>query len=189
MAKKQLLSAALICGLGLASTQPLWAHAFMINKDVPAGAWEMVEIAIPHGCKGSPTNTVKIKMPSGVFNARPEVKPGWTLEVKTKVLPEPITIQDVVLSEIADEIVWSGGSLPDTHLERFSFLAKMPTTPGERLYFKIVQLCDEGEHRWVEIPEEGRPWSSYKEPAPYIDLGEATRPGPPNPKNRLRSQR
>jgi len=179
---KRAIISALTCGaIALAGTGPALSHAFMVNKDVPAGAWEMVEIAIPHGCAGSPTNTVKIKLPPGVFNARPKVKAGWDLDLKMKQLPEPIQINETLLTEIADEITWSGGSLPDLFLESFSFLAKMPDTEGEKLYFKVIQLCDEGEHRWIEVPEDGRAWSSYEEPAPFITLGPKTEPGPPTP--------
>ncbi len=181
MLHKRLISAGAALALTVAATTPAWSHAFMVNKDVPAGSWQIVEIAIPHGCAGTATNTVKIKMPVGVFNARPEVKAGWDLSVTMKTLPEPIQINDLLLTEIVDEITWTGGSLNDLHMERFSFMGKMPSTEGETLYFPVVQLCEEGEHRWIEIPEEGRPWSSYKEPAPFITLGPALRPGPPTP--------
>ena len=170
MSVRRFLGASAIGGLAMLTSATAWGHAFMVEKEVPAGAWHLVEIAIPHGCYGSPTTEVSIKAPEGVFNARPEVKPGWTLTTKMKQLEEPIQTPEVVITEIVDEMTWSGGKLDDLHLERFNFLAKMPNEAGRTLYFKVVQKCEEGELRWIEIPEPGEDSRQYLHPAPTIML-------------------
>ena len=170
MKGRTILVASALSGMAILASVSAWGHAFMVEKKLPAGAWHLVEIAIPHGCYGSPTTEVSIKAPEGVFNARPEVKPGWTLTTKMKKLDEPIQTPEVVITEIVDEMKWSGGKLDDLHLERFNFLPKMPNEPGRTLYFKIVQRCEEGELRWIEIPEPGEDRSKYLHPAPTIQL-------------------
>ena len=163
--------AAAVLALGFASASA-WGHAFMIEKEVKAGSWHIVEIAIPHGCVGSPTTEVRMQMPEGLIQVRPEVKPGWTLSTVSTELEEPIRIADVVIGERVEEVKWSEGSLPDLHMERFAVMVLMPREPGRRMWFKTIQICEEGEHRWVEIPEGDKSWSDYKEPSPYLDLVE-----------------
>lgn len=170
MSVRGILAAGAVGSVAILASASAWSHAFMVDKQVAAGSWHLVEIAIPHGCYGSPTTEVSIKAPDGVFNARPEVKPGWTLTTKMKTLDEPIQTPEVVITEIVDEMTWSGGKLDDIHLERFNFLAKMPNEPGRTLYFKIIQKCEEGELRWIEIPEPGENPRQYLHPAPTIDL-------------------
>ena len=48
----------------------------------------------------------------------------------------------------------------------------IPQEPGQVVYFKTIQECDEGFNRWIEIPEEGQsPWDLRK-PAPGLTLTE-----------------
>lgn len=149
------------------------SHALMMNKDAKPGAWHLVEIGIPHGCVGKPTTSVKIKMPDGIVNARPQVKPGWKITATKRKLETPIIAEGVNLTEVADEITWSGGSLDDMEFDRFAVLVKLPNDPGRTVYFKTVQQCETGEHRWIEIPAEGKTTRDYKEPAPFVKLSDA----------------
>jgi uncharacterized protein YcnI len=34
----------------------------------------------------------------------------------------------------------------------------------------VVQECEKGVHRWIEIPAAGKPASEYPEPAPALKL-------------------
>ena len=52
-------------------------------------------------------------------------------------------------------------------------IRSVPNDPGKTLYFKTVQVCDKGEHRWIEIPEGGKKWGEYKEPAPFVQISGA----------------
>lgn len=169
--------AAIFSVLGLmAFTTTAHGHALMINKDAKPGAWHVVEIGITHGCAGSPTHTVKIKLPDGIVNARPQVKPGWTLSMTKRKLETPIAAEGVNLTDVADEITWTGGRLADLEFDRFAVLVKLPSEPGRTLYFKTIQECDKGQHRWIEIPEGGKRWGEYKEPAPFVQLSDTPAP-------------
>jgi uncharacterized protein YcnI len=150
------------------------SHATMMVKEAKAGAWHLAEIGIPHGCVGKPTTSVKIKLPDGIVNARPQVKPGWKLSMTMRKLEKPIIAEGINLTEVADEITWSGGSLGDLEFDRFAVFLKLPNDPGRTLYFKTIQQCETGEHRWIEIPAPGKTTRDYKEPAPSMKLSDAT---------------
>lgn len=36
------------------------------------------------------------------------------------------------------------------------------------LWFPTIQECEEGEHRWIDIPPSVEEWSEFDEPAPYV---------------------
>jgi uncharacterized protein YcnI len=42
--------------------------------------------------------------------------------------------------------------------------------PGGTLYFPVVQECENGIHRWIELPQDGKPATDLKEPAPALKL-------------------
>lgn len=48
--------------------------------------------------------------------------------------------------------------------------AQSPDRPDETLYVPIVQICEKGESRWIEIPAAGQKSDDLKEPAPAIRL-------------------
>jgi uncharacterized protein YcnI len=42
--------------------------------------------------------------------------------------------------------------------------------PGTTIWFPIVQECEQGVNRWIEIPAEGKSADDYEEPAPGVTL-------------------
>ncbi len=168
----RLLSAAAVAA-GLALSSSAWGHALSVDKDAPAGGWHFVQIGIPHGCGGSPTTGVRINIPDDIFMVRPELKPGWEMSMKMRKMDPPITSEGVTYTESVDEIIWRGGVVGDLEFDRFNLLALMPRKANTKIYFRTIQECEEGENRWVDIPEEGRSWGSYKYPAPFVETGDA----------------
>lgn len=148
-----------------------YGHAFILQPEAPAGGYQLIELGIPHGCLSSPTTSVRIKIPDGITLVRPEGKTGWKLTYTSRKLATPLEMPDGTrLTEVADEVVWSGGKLADLEFERFNLLVKLPATPGVALYFKTIQQCEKGEHRWVEVPAPTRALGTLKSPAPHINL-------------------
>ena len=107
---------------------------------------------VAHGCDGSPTTALRIKLPEGVTAARPLNKEGWTI------------------TEVAGEIAWRGGSLPSKSHETFGIALKLPNTPGRTLYFQTIQECQQGTNRWIDIPAAGQSPKDLRYPAPFITL-------------------
>jgi len=146
-------------------------HAFIEMQQASAGAFHTVEVGIPHGCQGTATHTVRIKVPEGIGLANPQPKPGWKLSYTKRKLAKPVVLgEGAQRTEVTDEVTWSGGKLLDSEFERFSMLVLLPDTPNVPLYFKTIQLCEKGENRWVDIPAAGQSWGALKAPAPFINL-------------------
>jgi uncharacterized protein YcnI len=113
---------------------------------------------------------LRIKVPDGVMSAKPQMKPGWTVEIKKKHLDAPQPgLHGRVINDVVDEVVWHGGPLPDSLYDTFGLVVKLPDPPGN-LYFPAVQECEKGVTRWIEIPAAGQSSDALHEPAPFIRL-------------------
>jgi uncharacterized protein YcnI len=171
----------LVAGAALALLSPLASgHVVLQRWAAPAGYQEYVTLVVPHGCGDAPTTSVRVKIPDGITIVVPEEKAGWTTRVTKRKLPAPVAAEGGArLSEVVDEITWSGGSLPSDRLGLFTMLARMPDQPGKIIYFKTIQTCGKEEVRWVDTVAEGEPaWKIWAAPAPapFIELQKA--PGP-----------
>ncbi|HVQ67427.1 MAG TPA: YcnI family protein, partial [Bradyrhizobium sp.] len=110
----------------------------------------------------------------GVIGIKPMPKPGWTLEtVKGKYATE-YELHGSKLSEGVKEVVWSGGKLADDNFDEFVFSSYLTAglKPDTTLYFPVVQECEQGVSRWIDIPAEGHSGhgEGSKTPAPGLKL-------------------
>lgn len=159
--------AALVLVSGIVSAS---AHVTVQPKEATAGDYAQVTFSVPHGCEGSATVALRIKVPDGVMSAKPQMKPGWTVEIKKKQLAAPQPgLHGHTISDVVDEVVWRGGPLPDNLYDTFGLVVKLPDTPGS-LYFPAVQECEKGVTRWIEIPAAGQTSDALHEPAPVVRL-------------------
>lgn len=161
-----MLSSALVLISSMAS-----AHITLEVGEAVAGSTYKAVLKVPHGCAGSPTVKLRVRIPAGVSNVKPQPKPGWDLTVTKGELIEPATGEHGgQVSEGVREIMWSGGKLPDDFYDEFVFIASLPATPGVTLYFPVVQDCENGSAHWIEIPAAGQSAHDLKEPAPRLHL-------------------
>ncbi|GLK78693.1 YcnI family protein [Methylopila turkensis] len=150
------------------------AHVTLETREAPVGASYKAVFKTPHGCKGAPTNVVRVKIPEGVIGVKPMPKPGWKLETVTgKYARAYPYYHGVTLTEGVTEVIWSGGELPDAFYDEFvlqGFLTKDLNTEAP-LYFPVVQECPGGAAaRWIEIPAAGASASELEAPAPALKL-------------------
>lgn len=131
---------------------PASAHVHTDPATVKAGARATVAFRISHGCDGSPTVKVAVKVPVGVSGATPVAIPGWKASVRSRV------------------ITWSGGRLAAEATQRFSVIATFPKKTG-LLTFPLVQTCVNGENAWIDPTVEGQPEPAH--PAPVVGVGVA----------------
>lgn len=147
------------------------AHITLEQQEAEAGSTYKAVLRVGHGCEGSPTTAVRVRIPEGVIAVKPMPKPGWELTTEVGRYAEPAQYFDEVLTEGVQEITWSGGNLPDDWYDEFVFRGRLPDgEPGTVIYFPTVQECAEGVHRWIEIPAEGKSRDDYEEPAPQVTL-------------------
>ncbi len=151
---------------------PALAHITLETTEAPAGSTYKGVLRVGHGCEGAATNTVRVRIPEGVIAVKPMPKPGWTLETTIAPDPEPVAYFDQTLTEGVQEIIWSGGELPDEWYDEFVFRGHLPDggQPGRVLYFPVVQECGDTATRWIEIPAEGQTSDDLEEPAPGVTL-------------------
>lgn len=150
------------------------AHVTLETRQAAAGSYYKAVIRVPHGCEGTPTTTIRVRIADGVTGVKPQPKPGWKVVITKGRLATPRTDNHGnQITETVREVAWSGGRLLDEHYDEFVMQMRLPETPDATLYFPVVQECVKGVHRWIEIPAAGNSSEDYKQPAPALRLGPA----------------
>jgi hypothetical protein len=116
-----------------------------------------VFVRVPHGCDGAATDTIKVQIPAGFTSVKAQAKAGW--QVAT-VKADGTNVS---------EVIWSGGSLPDSQFDDFGISVKFPTATGV-YYAPVVQMCGSSSVAWVQIPAAGEDSHSLKSPAPSVKV-------------------
>jgi uncharacterized protein YcnI len=147
------------------------AHVTLETRAAPIGAPYKAVFKVGHGCNGSATMKLRIRVPEGVIAVKPMPKPGWDVQtISGKYDKAHKFFHGTALSEGVKEVVWTG-KLEDRFYDEFvlsTFLSDaLPA--GETLYFPVVQECEQGVHRWIEIPKPGSA-HDLPEPAPGVLL-------------------
>jgi uncharacterized protein YcnI len=149
------------------------AHISPQDPEAPSGGYFTTAFKVGHGCDGSPTTKVAIKMGDGVTSVKPQAVPGWNLSTTTRELDPPIDNHGTQITETVDEVIWEGGSLPDDQLQMFWISMKLPEgDAGTAIAFPVVQTCETGETAWIEPIVDGE--EEPEHPAPVIVLTGAT---------------
>jgi uncharacterized protein YcnI len=166
----------LVSALFLAFIRPAIAHVTLEAQEAKVGSGYKAVLRVPHGCSGSATTSIRVKVPEGMIGVKPMPKPGWTLTTTTGKYPKTYKLFQAELNEGVTEIGWSGGKLPDDWYDEFVFTGFLSgdLEASKKLYFPLVQECEKGLHRWIEIPAAGKSRSDYPEPAPELKLLPAT---------------
>lgn len=155
------------------AASPAAAHVYLEGKQATVGASYKAVFAVPHGCSGSPTVKIRVQIPEGVIAVKPMPKVGWNIDVVEGQYAGAYDYHGNKLTSGVKEVVWSGGKLPDHNYDEFvvsSFFTDN-LKPNTTLYFPVVQECEKGVSRWIEIPAEGTaPSHEDKSPAPGVKL-------------------
>jgi uncharacterized protein YcnI len=158
-------------GLLLVAAHAALAHITLETREAPAHSYYKAVLKVPHGCNGSATLSITVSIPPGVVAVKPMPKPGWSLATGDTAYTEPYVSHGHSQSHGVGEITWSGGNLPDAWYDEFVFIAFLPDRPaGTELAFPVVQRCETGETRWVQVPAAGQDRASLPEPAPILTL-------------------
>ena len=130
------------------------AHITLETRQAPVGASYKAVLRVPHGCNGSATTAMRVRVPDGFVGVKPMPKPGWALATVSGKYARPFTLRGATVTEGVTEVSWSGGKLPDAFYDEFVLTGTIADTleAGGTIYFKVVQECEKGVHRWIEIP-------------------------------------
>jgi uncharacterized protein YcnI len=155
------------------AAMPASAHVFLQEKQAHVGADYKAVFVVPHGCSGSATVKLRVQIPEGVVATEAKPVDGWTVDtVKGKYASE-YDVKGAKVSEGIKEVAWSGGKLPDKTRQDFVIETYFTDSlkPDTTLYFPVVQECEQGVSRWIEIPPEGAAHAHEgKWPAPGVRL-------------------
>jgi uncharacterized protein YcnI len=149
------------------------AHILLEPKQAAIGADYKAVFIVPHGCSGSATVKLRVQIPEGVIVTLPPSKAGWTVEIVNGKYAAAYDYRGAKATEGIKEVAWSGGKVPDKTREEFvieTFLTE-GLKPDTTLHFPVVQECEQGISRWIEIPPDGAAHSHEgKWPAPGVKL-------------------
>ncbi len=167
------MSRIMLAAIASLAALPAAAHVSLENRQAAVGSYYKAVFTVPHGCAGSPTVRIRVQVPEGVIGIRPMPKAGWTVEVVKGKYAASYDFHGAKLSEGVKEVVWSGGRLADDHYDEFVFASFLTPSlkPNSMLYFPVVQECEQGTSRWIDIPAPGAGHShDDKSPAPGVKL-------------------
>ena len=156
-----LLSSVLVAAMAGASTMAA-AHVGFTKRQAPLASTIDSILRVPHGCNGSPTVRLRMRLPKAVTGVRPQPKEGWTITQTGE--------------GAAREVAWSG-ALPASQTGDFAVSMDIDASvkPGEIVFFPLVQECERGVLRWIDVkgspsadaPDDGNHDESTS-PAPSI---------------------
>src|ERR1044072_5216150 len=95
--------------LAIACVAPATAHVTLESQEAKIGAAYKAVLRVPHGCDGTATTAIRVKIPDGVIGVKPMPKPGWTLTTVTGKYPKPYELFHRTLTDGVTEIAWTGG--------------------------------------------------------------------------------
>src|SRR5690625_4471055 len=138
--------------LALAMTSAAFAHVTLATQKAPSGSTYKAILRVGHGCDGSATTAIRVKIPEGVIAVKPMPKPGWKLTTKEGDYAQAYEYYGETLTHGVTQIAWTDGHLPDAWYDEFVFRVRLPDAPaGTTVYFPVVQECVDGVHRWISV--------------------------------------
>lgn len=144
------------------------AHATLEKGEAAPGSYKAV-VRIGHGCDGQPTNSVRIEVPEGYIDARPQPKAGWSLAIERGDYAHAYKLHGREVFAGVKAVTWSGGALDDAHYDEFVLAGTLAQdVGGQSLFFRTVQTCPDGTVAWDEIPAAGQNPHSLDRPAPGL---------------------
>ena len=166
----------ILAAIAALAALPAAAHVSLENRQATIGAGYKAVFTVPHGCAGSATTKIRVQIPEGVIAVKPMPKAGWSVEAISGKYATEYSYHGRKFTEGVKEVVWSAGKLADDNFDEFVFSSFLTAglKPDTTLYFPVVQECEQGVSRWIDIPAAGHSGSGHghdsKTPAPGLKL-------------------
>jgi uncharacterized protein YcnI len=148
-------AAAGVCGLFAGAAA---AHNTLTSMEGYAGYVTDFEMRVTHGCKGSPVKEVRVKIPEGVMRVSVAANRDWKVETKMRKLDKPVPGEGGnMITETVDEITWKDPVSPIPAggvFEGFKFRGALPKEPDKILFFRTINVCEQGDDKYVDLPKE-----------------------------------
>ncbi len=164
-------------GLALALAAPLGAsaHVSVSPNDADSGGYSNFQFKALNETEAATTTRVEITLPTDtpIVSVSYQATPGWTTEVITETLPEPVTIGGNELTEAPSRIVFeadAGGGITPGQFQQWT-VSFGPLPDVGSLSFPSVQTYDDGSVvNWTASADEADADSSLKRaPVVYVN--------------------
>lgn len=168
-------SAAVVAALGLALLPAAHAaaHVTVSSPDAAPGGFGKLVFRVPSESSTANTTALTIELPTDTPFRFVNVGavPGWTAELVTEELPEPVEQDGFTLTEAVTRVTWTadGDGLRPHEFTEFE-LSVGPFPEGvDQLMFPATQTYSDGEVvAWADPPNEDG--SEPEHPAPVLAL-------------------
>ncbi len=135
----------------------VFAHVVVKPDTAKIAAWQTFVMQVPVE-RDQPTSSLRLVIPAGLKYVMPNVKPGWTIEVKKTGEGE---------GAVVTEIDWKGGTIPTGQRDEFAFSAQVPAAATE-LQWKAYQTYQDGTVvSWDRLPSEEKSDNENEDSGPY----------------------
>ncbi|MHA7281952.1 YcnI family copper-binding membrane protein [Arthrobacter sp. TMS2-4] len=153
-------------GLGAAG-----AHVTVAPTTTTEDGYAQLTFSVPNESETAGTNKLEVQLPTEQPFTSVRVKPveGWTAEVVTGALPEPVTTPDgATLSEAPLSVVWTadaGAEISQQEYQTFSISVGRLPEAGSTVLLPAIQSYTDGEvSEWTQEAVEGE--EEPEKPAP-----------------------
>ncbi|WP_199423254.1 YcnI family protein [Actinotalea solisilvae] len=158
--------AAIVAVAVLGPAAPAAAHVTIEASTTAAGATAVLTLTVPHGCDGSPTTAVTVRVPDEVTAVTPSGTTAWATEVRAEADATLVTYR-------------AASPLPDGEHAVLELGVRLPDAEGTTLAFPTVQTCEQGEVAWIEVAAAGASADGLARPAPTLVLTARDPAAPP----------
>ncbi len=168
------LSLAGAAGLLLALSAPLAAsaHVTIDPGSAEPGSYTVLTVKVPNESATAATNRVELQLPSDTpfSSVRYVPVPGWSAELVTTALPEPVTVGENEITDAVTSVVWTaeaGAEIGQGQLQQFD-LSVGPVPDTGSIALPAVQTYTDGEVvEWTETTADA------EHPAPVLYITDA----------------
>lgn len=155
---------------------PAFAHVTMDVTESAVGAYTVATFSVPHGCDGSPTTRIAIKVPDAITEVTPTRNAFYDIKTVTTKLNPPSTAEDGdAITEKVSRIVYTAKTpLPADERDTLELSFQVPEDAkiGAVLEFPTIQTCEQGQTAWVDKTPAGG--EEPEHPAPAFTVTAAT---------------
>ena len=153
------------------------AHVSVSADDPTQGGFAKLTFRVPNETDNTDTTKVQVFFPTSQPLAAVSIQPmpGWSYQVKTHKLDQPISSDDGQVTEAVSEVVWTADS-PATALKPGEFndfnVSAGPLPEAPTMEFKALQTYSDGTVvRWIQSSTPGG--EEPEHPAPVLTLAPA----------------
>jgi uncharacterized protein YcnI len=156
------------------------AHVSVASADASAGGYGKLTFRVPNESDTASTVALRIQIPedAAMGSLRAQPVPGWTVEMTTADLAEPLEVHGQEISSYVSVVEFraaDGGGIAPGQFQEFA-LSGGPFPDADQLSFPTVQTYSDGsESAWIEPTVAGQ--EEPERPAPVLSLTASATPG------------